>query len=369
MSDAPARPPTRLSPFFYAGVGIASRKTRDQPWWDFGTWEFDGFDGFPPFLPVLVSEPLHVWDWHMQSTELDWVKRVSVYAYRAIPIRWSPQLLARAFLRWWLWLPLLTGLLYSLSGTHSLVARLAGFWLFGLCAAALGGLWLLNHRDLQIRRLLGRHRLGASDPVTWTDDLRALVAPAQTWFGVATFAQACDALLAQKKPSEAMWAARLSTALEDPQQGRELTDRVLRDPQAQAELARLKGSASPRPVRPWPIVRKAEGPDAQFWYSHLFDGQVEAQQDVQYAGHLGGLWAYSNEPLDTDDEDEFLRNPPHLRTRRSGPHARGFFFGGLGLIAVIVLNTFLFVQVAEWFRLPTLADQMVEQQRPHVQQP
>jgi hypothetical protein len=166
-----------------------------------------------------------------------------------------------------------------------------------------------------------------------------------------------------------MWAARLSTALEDPQQGRELTDRVLRDPQAQAELARLKGSASPRPVRPWPIVRKAEGPDAQFWYSHLFDGQVEAQQDVQYAGHLGGLWAYSNEPLDTDDEDEFLRNPPHLRTRRSGPHARGFFFGGLGLIAVIVLNTFLFVQVAEWFRLPTLADQMVEQQRPHVQQP
>ena len=166
-----------------------------------------------------------------------------------------------------------------------------------------------------------------------------------------------------------MWAARLSAALEDPQQGRELTDRVLRDPQAQADLARHKGSATPRPVRPWPIVCKAEGADAQFWYDQLFDGQVEAQEHVQYAQHLGGMLAYGSEPDDPEEEAEFLRNPPHVRTRRSGPHARGYFFGGLGIIAVILFNTFLFVQAAEWFRLPTLADQMVEQQRRQAQQP
>ena len=368
MPHAHARPPNRVSPFFYAGGGIFCRRQANQPWWDFGWWDFDGFDGFPPFLPVFVFEPLHVWDWHMHSTELDWVKRVSVYAYRAIPLRWSPLLLARVFLRGWLWLPLLTGFFFSISGAHSMIARMAGFWLFGLCVAAVVGLWLLNRRDQQIRLLLGRHRLGASDPVTWTDDLLALVVPSQTWFGATTFAQACDSLLAQKKVSEAMWAARLSAALEDPQQGRDLTDRVLRDPAAQAELARLRASAAGRSVRPWPIVRKAEGDDAQFWYSHLFDSQTETQVDVQYSGHIGGQIAYIFDPDDPEEEKEFERNPPEVRTRRSGPHRRRYFFGGLGIIAVIALNTYLFVRVAEWFRLPTIADQMVEEQRRQAQQ-
>jgi|GEM_PF-5292353 len=369
MSDAQARPPSRVSAFFYAGGGIFCRRRGNQPWWDFGWWDFDGFDGFPPFLPIFVFEPLHVWDWHMQSTEADWSKRVSIYAYRAIPIRWSPQLVARTFLRAWLWLPLVAGFLFSISGAHSLIARLAGFWLFLLCVAALAGLWLWNHRDQQIRRLLGRHRLGASDPVTWTDDLVALVAPAKTWFGAATFAQACDSLLAQKKVSEAMWAARLCAALEDPQRGRELTDRVLREPAAKAELDRLKLPAASPSLRPWPIVRKADGDDAKFWYSHLFDGQTETKADVQYAGHIGGMLAYASEPDDPEDDEEWIRNPGPQRTRRSGPHARSYFFGGLGIIAATVLGTILFVKVANWFRLPTLADQIAEEHRRQAQKP
>jgi hypothetical protein len=210
--------------------------------------------------------------------------------------------------------------------------------------------------------------LGRSDPVTWTDDLLALVAPAKTWFGAATFAQASELLRAQRKVSEAMWAARLCAALEDPQQGRELTDRVLRDPAAKAELARLRASPAPPSVRPWPIVRKAEGADAQFWYGHLFDGQTETKVDVQYSGHVGGMLAYASEPHDPDEDEEWLRNPGPVRTRRSGPHARRYFLGDLGIIAAIALNTFLFVKVADWFRLPTLADQIVAEQRRQAQQ-
>lgn len=349
--------------FFYAGGGIFRRRLNNQSWWD-----FDGFDGFPPFLPVFVFEPLHVWDWHMQSTEADWTARTSVYAYRAIPIRWSAWLLARTFLRAWLWLPLVTGFLFSMSCAHSLLARAAGFWLFVVCGAALAGLWLLNRRDQEIRLLLGRHRLGASDPITWTDDLLALVAPPKTWFGATTFAEACDLLLAQKQVPQAMWAARLCAAIEDREQGRELTDRVLRDPAAKAELARLKASATPPPARPWPIVRKAEGENAQFWYSHLFEGQVETKVDIQYARHAGGLWAYSNEPLDEEDDEEWLKNPGPQRIRRSGPHARRHFLAGLGIIAATLVGTYLFVKVANWFRLPTLADQVIEEQRRQAQQ-
>lgn len=358
MSQVAACPPSRISAFFYAGSGIFRRRHGKQNWWD-----FDGFDGFPPFLPVFVFEPLHVWDWHMHSTEADWTKRTSLYAYRAIPLRWSPGLLARTFLLRWIWLPLVTGLLFSLSATHGLIAKAAGFWLFSLCAIVVAGLWMLNRRDQQIRLLLGRHRLGASDPVTWTSDLLALVAPASAWFRTTTFAEACDLLLGQKKPAEAMWAARLCEAIEDPEQGRELTSRVLRDPAAREHLASISPRDAPQSIRPWPILRKAEGADAEFWYGHLFDAQVETQVDVQYAGHAGGLWAYSNEPLDEEEEEEWIRNPGPVRIKRSGPHARAYFFGGLAIIAAIVLSTYLFMKVANAFRLPTLADQIIEEQR------
>ena len=358
MPTAPRRSPKRVSVFFYAGGGIFRRTHGTERWWD-----FDGFEGFPPFLPVFVFEPLHVWDWHMASTELNWDKRTSIYAYRTIPLRWSKELLVRTFLRAWLWLPLLTGLLFAMSCAHGLLARAAGLALFLLCAAGFGWLWLLNQRDRSIRQHLGRHRLGASDPVTWTDDLLQLLAPASTWFHLPTFADACESLLAQRKFSDAMWAARLCAAIENSERGEALTERVLDNPQAKAELRRQSPSALPREQRPWPLVKSAQGADAEFWYERLFDGPLEEQEDVQYAGHIGGLLAYSNEPDDPDDDEEFLRNPPQQRTRRSGPYARQYFLGGLGIIAATLLGTYLFVRTANWFRLPTLADQIIEEQR------
>lgn len=168
-SSSEPRPPVGTSPFFYAGAGIFHRQHKS--WWtDFGYWDFDGFDGFPPFLPIFVFEPLHVWDWRMASTEWSWVKRTSVYAYRAIPLRWSSKLLVRTYLRTWIWLPLMTGLLFTMSNVHWLIARLAGLCLCGVCVAGVIQLRKLNHRDRQIRFLLGKHRLGTSDPIvmfTW----------------------------------------------------------------------------------------------------------------------------------------------------------------------------------------------------------
>jgi hypothetical protein len=345
--DLPTKPIAPVSAFFYAGAGIFRWKRGKATWWD-----FDGFDGFPPFLPLFAFRPLHVWDWHMASTEADWVRRLSVYAYRFIPLRWTGELLLRTFLRYWLWLPMLTGLLYCLSAAHSFVARLAGICLFAACVAGLVRIRQMNRRDRQIRLLLGRHRLGSSDPVSWTDELLALIAPSSVWFHTGTFAAACESHLGQKKFAEAMWAARLCAAIEDPLRGEELTENILSDPDAQAELSRLNPSVVRKTIRPWPIVRSVKDASAEYWYAQLFEGQVETTVDVQYAGHVGGMLAYA---FAKDDDD--ATDVPQF-----GSRDRRYIFGGLAIVAATIAFTCLFVKTAELFRLPTLAEQMIEKQ-------
>lgn len=349
----------RTSAFFYAGQGIFRRKLRQESWWD-----FDGFEGFPPFLPMLVFEPLHVWDWRMEATELSLSKRESQYAFRAIPLRWSLPLLLRAYLRIWLFLPLITGFLFFMSCAHSLPARALGFGLMSVCVAGLVGLWALNVRDCEIRAALGRHRLGTSDPATWTDDLRGLIAPASTWFKTDSFAAAVESLLAQQRYCDAMWAARLCVALEDPERGEEATTRVLREMRTRGELAKCQQALrQPGEVQPRPLVRSTQGKDAEFWYQHLFDGETERATEVQYAGHIGGLLAYASEPDESPEEEQAWIATIEDRKRRPGPHGRAFFFGGAGVVASVILFTVVFVKVANTFRLPTLADQAIQQMK------
>lgn len=344
----------RISPFFYAGIAIFRRPAQGQTKWD-----FDGIDGFPPFVPVFALEPLHVWDWHMQSTEWSWEKRTSQYAYQAIPIRWSYELLLRTFLRVWLWLPMVTGLLVSMSCAHWLLARFAAFMLFAVSLAGLVLLWMLDSRDRNIRLLLGWHRLGRSDPATWTDDLRSIIAPPRVWFQTDSFGAAAQSLLQQRRYSEAMWAARLMVALENRQAGDEMTARLLADSGVQEELARLR-SADAAPSRPFPLVLNDAGEAAKYWYAKIFDGAAETVEDTQYAGHVGGMLAAAFEP-DKDDDAEFEKEV--ARRQRTHPQGREFLMAGLGIAAGVIVLTLFFISAANLFRLPSPAGRAVQQAR------
>jgi hypothetical protein len=345
----------RISPFFCAGVAIFRRPSPGQ-----SRWDFDGIDSFPPFLPVFAIDPLHVWDWHMQSTEWSWEKRTSQYAFRSIPIRWTYELLLRTILRIWLWLPLLTGLMVSTSCAHGLLARMAGFLLFTLSLAGLVVLWMLNARDRNIRLLLGWHRLGRSDPATWSEDLLAIIAPATVWFKMESFAAAAEALLREQRYSDAMWAARLTAALEDRQRGDELTNQILSDPAAQQELSRLRSLDAAQP-RPYPLVRNDASEASQFWYARLFDGAAETVEHVQYAGHIGGMLAAAFEPDPPNDDAEFEQELAH-RERRE-PRRREFFLAGLGVVAGVIVLTTFFVMAANVFRLPNAAEREIQRMR------
>jgi hypothetical protein len=99
--------------------------------------------------------------------------------------------------------------------------------------------WLgvAEQRTCDIRRALGTHPLGSCDPVTLKGQAReAFAVPPGRRFGTLSYAEAVPLNLARGRYSEAMWAARLTAALEDPVYGEELTDQVLADPGMQAAL-------------------------------------------------------------------------------------------------------------------------------------
>src|SRR5262249_27694290 len=101
-----------------------------------------------------------------------------------------------------------------------------------LCVAGSGGLgllWLTDQRTRNIRRVLGPHDLGSSDPATWTADRLENVGTPGQMYGADTFVQAAERLLAENDYSEAMWAARYAVALEDRAAGERITDTILKN--------------------------------------------------------------------------------------------------------------------------------------------
>jgi hypothetical protein len=112
---------------------------------------------------------------------------------------------------------------------------------FGLGLA--GCLWARRRttRTRKIRLLLGRHGLGNSDPATWLEDTwkQAVTGPKEM-FGADTFAQAVEMLLGRGDLRRAVWAARLSTACEDPSRGEALTDAVLNHPAVPDALEQIR---------------------------------------------------------------------------------------------------------------------------------
>src|SRR5262249_38819186 len=83
--------------------------------------DFDAVECFFIFLlPLVPLRPVHVWDWGKDEATGTWLSsvRTTTCSFRSMPIRWSPYLVLRALLRYWLWLPMFMGFVCSLSCAH-----------------------------------------------------------------------------------------------------------------------------------------------------------------------------------------------------------------------------------------------------------
>ncbi len=190
--------------------------------------------------------------------------------YQAIPLRWSDDLVRHVMLRRWAAGSVVAGVFIALLLVFVTLSPPTGEaakrdWAVSkpiltpvapcLIAAGLAGLWSLRHRarrERDVRRVLGPHELGTSDPASWVDEDLAKMPPAEALFGTPTDADAVPKLLQAGAWSGAMWAARLAAA-RGGHTGDELTDEVLRHPGTQEALARVRLDKSC-----WPDAMGAE---------------------------------------------------------------------------------------------------------------
>jgi hypothetical protein len=188
------------------------------------------------YLPVLPFRAVHTFDWN--GTQ-----------YRFVPIRWSAGLVFRAFLRRWCYVPMVAAIIMGCF-TYEAWKEMDGdsFATYSVVTASLAALgplgwWLLavtDRRTKAIRRVLGPHEVGSSDPATWPSGMLAAVDDPKTFCGTSTYAEGVAAQLKANSPVKAMWAARLSTALEDRHEGERLTDEVLSQPGMDEALERVR---------------------------------------------------------------------------------------------------------------------------------
>ena len=223
-------------PFTINGIGTSICPARGDVQWD-GQADCDSVECLVVlYLPVLPYRVVHTFGRNGSQ-------------YRAVPIRWSLGTIARAFFRRWMWVLVVGAAIAGFiaydtwdapdGGRGQIPAALA----VGLAVMAPLGWWLTartDHRQRSIRRVLGPHELGSSDPATWTRDLLANVADPRENYGTATFAVAAAKELAGGSPIKAMWAARLAAATEDRHEGEKLTDEILAKPGMAEAIARVK---------------------------------------------------------------------------------------------------------------------------------
>lgn len=182
-------------------------------------------------MPLMPLEALHVFDRDDSRCKV-------------VPIRMSRGLVMRAYLRRWLWALVvfagsfvLTGVLKATGASTGpgvrptwgvVVAGVAA----GFVAVALLGQWMLrrsDRRNRQIRRVLGRHGLGNSDPADWTDVDFAAHPPPEAAAGATGWVKQGRASLQERNYSAAMMAARLAVRSGDVVEGERLTDDILAD--------------------------------------------------------------------------------------------------------------------------------------------
>lgn len=191
--------------------------------------DFDGVRWVVVLLiPVYPLGAVHAFDWRDNS-------------YKYFEIRCSATLILRSFVRHVAG-PLLAIGAFAIFGAVLMrgstpeFARISWSMLkFGLALVVPGaliaaGVYASIRRDQRIRRLLGRHEMGSSDPATWLPAAISQLQAPQQLFGAGSFALAAKSLLGVGEVCRAMWAARLSALTEDWRAANDLTDEILRHP-------------------------------------------------------------------------------------------------------------------------------------------
>jgi hypothetical protein len=191
------------------------------------------------FIPIYPQKTIHTYNWNGLACD-------------SIPIRWSFMLVFCAMLRRLLYGPLILGLTLVLVFGISLLDRREGIErmravlplvIVPLLAVSALGFWFLSHVDQRgrnIRRVLGPHNLGSSDPATWTAQTLKATPPSRELFGTESYAEAVCLLLEAREFARAMLAARLTVALESRQKGEDLTDAILQDPIVRGAIEQVR---------------------------------------------------------------------------------------------------------------------------------
>jgi len=225
----------------FHGIGVTDIAGRGRVAWGPKSEDYDAV-GFLTFflLPLIPFRFAHV------STGRPAGRDGETTQYH--PIRFSVGLLIRAYLMRWTWALILLGALLwwpSFQGLRPGRFRMAviGTILIFLFFAIRWLVDFFDRRNRRIRWVLGRHYFGSSDPVDWPASRFAGGSNPESIYGTATYAEAVPDLLAAGDYSRAMWAARMTTAVEDRRTGEHLTNEILRD--AELQLAIVQVEANP----------------------------------------------------------------------------------------------------------------------------
>ena len=191
------------------------------------------------FIPIYPQKTIHTYNWNGLACD-------------SIPIRWSFMLVFCAMLRRLLYGPLGLGLILVLVFAISLLDQREGIErmravlalvIVPLLAVSALGFWFLSHVDQRcrnIRRVLGPHNLGSSDPATWTGQTLKSTPSSRELFGTESYAEAVCLLLEAREFARAMLAARLTVAFESRQKGEDLTDAILQDPIVRGAIEQVR---------------------------------------------------------------------------------------------------------------------------------
>ncbi len=234
------------------GMSVAGR--RGELLWDAGgltgltaqrTYDTCGVR-FGLGVPFALGDVYHIWD--IPATKL-------AGPCKAVRLRPDPAFRRRVLTGTWVGLAAAAAggglFLLALAQFVKLNFGVAGAALAGSVAAAVAGFWLTRRprderRHRAIRLLLGFHEWGSSDPATWADELTEAVDDAKTATGCESFAAAAKRDTAAGKWAEAMWAARLCVAVDDPAAGEALTDAILAVPAVAERLRRVQRKPATR---------------------------------------------------------------------------------------------------------------------------
>lgn len=229
------------------GIGTSVCDARGHVSWG-GIADSDAVECFVfLYLPLIPIKAVHTFQWNGIN-------------YRQHPIQWSFGLLLRAFARRWLIVPAIAAVFSVFIGfglndpwvkaemfllaTALVVIVVLGYWL----------LWVTDQRNRNLRRVLGPHDLGSSDPAIWLQNLLDLMPPPRKLFNAETYGAAVPILLEDRRYGSAMMAARLTVAVEDAKFGEELTDMILNDGEVLEALAIIR-----KHPQQWAVFMEAGG--------------------------------------------------------------------------------------------------------------